>query len=87
MMVSLVALPARLMHGHIGGDAAPVHEAFCKVRCQFPNAGPPAADMEPEHRELLIPFGVAGYVLLYRFDADSAAVTVLAVRHQKEAGY
>lgn len=53
----------------------------------FPNAGRPAEDLEPEHREILIPFGAAGYVLLYHFDEDRAAVTVLAVRHQKEVGY
>ena len=53
----------------------------------FPNAGRPAEDLDPEHREILIPFGAAGYVLLYHFDEDRAAVTVLAVRHQKEACY
>jgi toxin ParE1/3/4 len=53
---------------------------------QFPNAGRPADDLEPEHRELLIPFGGAGYVLLYRLDGEGTAVTVLAVRHQKEVG-
>ena len=53
---------------------------------QFPNAGRPAEDLEPEHRELLIPFGATGYALLYRFDESSAAITVLAVRHQKEIG-
>ena len=53
----------------------------------FPHAGRPAEDLNPEHREVLIPFGVAGYVLLYHFDEDRAAVTVLAVRHQKEVGY
>jgi len=53
----------------------------------FPNSGRPATDLEPEHRELLIPFGSSGYVLLYRFDEDRAAVTVMAVRHQKEIGY
>ena len=53
----------------------------------FPNVGRPAEDLDPEHREILIPFGAAGYVLLYHFDEDRAAVTVLAVRHQKEAGY
>jgi plasmid stabilization system protein ParE len=53
----------------------------------FPNAGRPAEDLDPEHRELLIPFGAAGYALLYHFDEDRAAVTVLAIRHQKEIGY
>jgi plasmid stabilization system protein ParE len=54
---------------------------------RFPDAGRPAEDLDPEHREILIPFGAAGYVLLYRFDKDKSAVTVLAVRHQKEIGY
>ena len=53
----------------------------------FPQAGRPADDLEPEHRELLIPFGGAGYVLLYRFGEEGTSVTVLAVRHQKEVGY
>ena len=53
----------------------------------FPYAGRPAEDLEPEHREIVIPFGVAGYVLLYRFDEEGATVTILAVRHQKEVGY
>lgn len=53
----------------------------------FPNAGRPAADLEPEYRELLIPFGGAGYVMLYHVDADGAVVTVLALRHQKEVAY
>jgi toxin ParE1/3/4 len=54
---------------------------------KFPNAGRPAADLNPEHRELIIPFGACGYVLLYHFDEDRTTVTVLAVRHQKEIGY
>lgn len=53
----------------------------------FPNVGRPAEDLDPEHREIFIPFGAAGYVLLYHFDEDRAAVTVLAVRHQKEISY
>jgi hypothetical protein len=41
--------------------------------------------LDPEHRELLIPFGVTGYVLVYEVYAER--ILVLAVRHQKEAGY
>lgn len=41
--------------------------------------------MEPEYREWPIDFGSAGYVILYRLDGE--AVVVLAIRHQKEAGY
>ena len=52
---------------------------------QFPNAGRPAEDFEPEYRELLIPFGGAGYILIYEVIGDS--VYVLAVKHQKEVGY
>lgn len=37
-------------------------------------------------RELLIPFGGAGYVALYEID-DDQTVTVLAVRHQREDDY
>jgi toxin ParE1/3/4 len=51
----------------------------------YPQAGRPAEDLEPEHRELLIPFGVSGYVLFYEVIADT--VCILAVKHQREAGY
>ena len=37
-------------------------------------------------RELLIPFGIAGYVALFEID-DANTVTVLAVRHQREDDY
>jgi len=50
-----------------------------------PNAGRPANDLEPEHRELVIPCGASGYVMLYEILGEN--VIVLAVRHQKEAGY
>ncbi|MFH0933674.1 MAG: type II toxin-antitoxin system RelE/ParE family toxin [Pseudomonadota bacterium] len=37
-------------------------------------------------RELVIPFGSAGYVALFEID-DSETVTILAVRHQREEDY
>lgn len=40
----------------------------------------------PFLRELLIPFGGAGYVALYEI-TDAARVTILAVRHQLEDDY
>ena len=49
------------------------------------NAGRPADDLEPEHRELLIPFGASGYMLFYEVLGET--VLILAVKHQKEAGY
>ncbi len=51
----------------------------------FPQIGRPAPDLEPEHRELLIPFASSGYILLYAQDEDK--VIILAIRHQKEAGF
>ncbi|MEP7154495.1 MAG: type II toxin-antitoxin system RelE/ParE family toxin [Betaproteobacteria bacterium] len=40
----------------------------------------------PFLRELLIPFGNAGYVALFEIE-DSQTVTILAVRHQREEDY
>lgn len=51
----------------------------------FPQAGRPTEDLEPEHRELLIPFGASSYAIFYEAIDDS--VCILAVKHQKEAGY
>lgn len=42
---------------------------------------------DPELRELVVPFGDAGYVALYRFVPTDDTVVVLAFRHQREAGY
>jgi plasmid stabilization system protein ParE len=50
-----------------------------------PAVGRPLEDMDPEYREWLIDFGHSGYVVLYRVKGDEAIV--LAVRHQREAGY
>ena len=56
-----------------------------KILAHQPRIGRPVEDMEPEFREWLIDFGNSGYVALYRFDGENIAI--LAVRHQKEAGY
>jgi len=40
----------------------------------------------PLLRELIIPFGKAGYVALFEID-DSRYVSILAVRHQREDDY
>ena len=40
----------------------------------------------PLLRELVIPFGDAGYVALFEID-DSRHVSILAVRHQREDDY
>jgi plasmid stabilization system protein ParE len=51
-----------------------------------PAMGRPFA-MEPDWRELPIPFGDTGYIALYRLDVAADAIIVLAIRHQREAGY
>jgi addiction module RelE/StbE family toxin len=38
-------------------------------------------------RELIISRGRSGYVALYRFEPVDDAVLLLAIRHQREAGY
>lgn len=40
----------------------------------------------PFLRELIIPFGAAGYVALFEIENDTT-VTILAVRHQREDDY
>lgn len=47
--------------------------------------GRPAPDMAIEYRELIIDFGGTGYVALYRYAGEE--VVVLAIKHQREAGY
>ncbi|WFS01635.1 type II toxin-antitoxin system RelE/ParE family toxin [Rhizobium tumorigenes] len=37
-------------------------------------------------RELIVPFGSAGYVLLFKIE-DSQTVTISAIRHQREEDY
>ena len=51
-----------------------------------PGMGRPLDDL-PELRELIIPFGDSGYVALYHHEVANDHVSILAFRHQKEAGY
>ena len=56
-----------------------------KILAHQPEVGRPVEEMDPEYREWLIDFGDSGYIALYRYDGRMAVI--LAVRHQKEAGY
>ncbi|OED43094.1 plasmid stabilization protein [Endozoicomonas sp. (ex Bugula neritina AB1)] len=56
-----------------------------KILAHQPEVGQPVDGMELEFREWLIDFGSSGYVALYR--TERGLTTVLAVRHQREAGY
>ncbi|WP_091145727.1 type II toxin-antitoxin system RelE/ParE family toxin [Novosphingobium sp. CF614] len=50
-----------------------------------PRIGRMVDDLPEHYREWLIDFGDSGYVVRYRVEDD--AITILAIRHQKEAGY
>lgn len=43
--------------------------------------------VESELRELVISRGRTGYIALYSVEAAQDAVLILAIRHQREAGY
>jgi plasmid stabilization system protein ParE len=49
-----------------------------------PLIGRPA---EQELKELVISRGQSGYLALYSYEVEQDVVLVLAVRHQREAGY
>lgn len=75
---------------HPKNPAAAKRAAFAIIKAiellkQQPQIGRPAQEMDIAYRELIIDFGDSGYIALYRFESD--VVTVLALRHQKEAGY
>lgn len=56
-----------------------------KALAAYPRMGRMVDDLPEQYREWLIDFGDSGYVARYHVDND--AVTILAIRHQREAGY
>lgn len=52
---------------------------------ELPHIGRPVDEMPEAFRDWLIDFGDSGYIARYRHDGDT--VVVLAIRHQKEAGW
>ncbi len=56
-----------------------------KLLEQQSGLGRPIEDMDDEFRDWIIDFGDSGYVVRYRVTADT--ITILGVRHQKEAGF
>lgn len=57
-----------------------------KLLESFPEVGQ-IDEVDPQLRELVIPFGGSGYVALYLYEDISDQVFVLAFRHQREAGF
>ncbi|MGV3548353.1 type II toxin-antitoxin system RelE/ParE family toxin [Rhizobium sp.] len=53
---------------------------------EFPFAARKAPGGNSFLRELIIPFGSAGYVALFEVE-DQNTVTILAIRHQREEDY
>jgi len=53
---------------------------------EFPFSCRKASRDSPFLREIVIPFGAAGYVALFEIE-DQSTVTILAVRHQRENDY
>lgn len=62
-----------------------IKQSFALLQSE-PGTGRPLDDPS-ELRELIIPFGEAGYIALYRYEVKTDTVYVLAFRHQKEVGY
>jgi hypothetical protein len=48
--------------------------------------GRPVEDHDGFH-ELVIDFGASGYLALYRYEPTLEAVTILAIKHQREDDY
>lgn len=57
-----------------------------EVLSEFPFTCRKALADNPFLRELVIPFGTAGYVALFEIE-DNDTVTILAIRHQREDDY
>lgn len=43
--------------------------------------------VESDYRELVISRGKSGYLALYRYEEQGDRVLILAIRHQREAGF
>jgi plasmid stabilization system protein ParE len=82
---------ARLHRVLADQDATAARRAIQSIRAgvnvlvRQPRLGRPVDDLAPAFREWPIDFGDSGYVVLYRVDDE--AVTILTIRHQREAGY
>lgn len=88
--VQHLASQRRCFLGIYAPDAA--RRAGQAIELQFlpletaPDIGHPFPDVS-ELRELVIAFGVSGYIALYRHEPAADAVYVLAFQPQKEADY
>jgi plasmid stabilization system protein ParE len=79
----------RLFLSSKDGEAAVRAVARIRKGVQFlhrrPEAGRPVLDAPGELREWPMRFGSGRYIALYRLEREE--VTILAIRHSREAGY
>lgn len=66
------------------GETVALIEEAVEILRRHPLIGRP---VQSGLRELVISRGRTGYVALYSFEVAQDAVLILAVRHQREAGY
>jgi plasmid stabilization system protein ParE len=66
-------------------DIARIRSAVLLLE-EHPEIGRPAGS-GAELRELVISHGKTGYIALYEYSAAARIVRVVAIRHQREAGY
>jgi plasmid stabilization system protein ParE len=82
----------RIFEFNFERDAASALEHIDRIRSavlileQHPELGRPAGSA-PAIRELIISYGKSGYVALYEHSPAEQLIRVLAIRHQREAGY
>lgn len=71
-------------HGLNALEALDLIDEAIAILARHPLIGRPS---EAGMRELVISQGKTGYVALYTYEAAHDAVLVLAIRHQREAGF
>jgi plasmid stabilization system protein ParE len=49
-----------------------------------PRIGKPVEDL-PDYHDIVVPFGVSGYLLRYRIEGDT--IFIIALKHCKKAGF
>jgi addiction module RelE/StbE family toxin len=82
----------RIFEFNFERDPAAALDHVAKVRSavmileEHPQIGRPAAEGSTL-RELIISHGKSGYLALYEYSAAEDLIRVVAVRHQREAGY
>lgn len=69
------------------GEAAQTYELIESALAMLERHPLVGRPVEAGLRELVISRGRSGYLALYRYDEPRDRVLVLAIRHQREAGY